>query len=127
MGVGRLFGARALLLRVYPSVPVFKARKIVHVRASREVLERGERSLRRRAAELESVLGARPGIRVASGDAAAVIQEAAEESEEPTLVAIGRRGLGAARYSVLGGVSADVLRSVSGPVLVAPSSGEGSW
>jgi nucleotide-binding universal stress UspA family protein len=31
--IGRLFGARALLVRVYPSVAVFKARRIVHVRA----------------------------------------------------------------------------------------------
>jgi nucleotide-binding universal stress UspA family protein len=52
------------------------------------------------------------------GDAAAVIQEMAERSGEPTLVAIGRRGLGAVRYSTLGGVSADVLRSVSGAVLI---------
>ncbi len=120
-GIGRLFGARVLLVRVYPSVPVFKARRIVHVRASRELLKKGEESLERRAAELESVLGTRPDIRVASGDAAAVIQEMAESSGEPTLVAVGRRGLGSVRYSTLGGVSADVLRSVSVPVLIAPS------
>lgn len=122
VGMGKLFGARVLLVRVYPSVPVFKARKIVHVRTSRETLKKGERSLIERAAELESVLGTRPETRVVSGDAAAVIQEAAERGEEPTLVAVGRRGLGAVRYSTLGGVSADVLRSVAGPVLIAPSS-----
>ena len=122
VGMGKLFGARVLLVRVYPSVPVFKARKIVHVRASREILKKGERSLRERAAELESAVGTRPETRVVSGDAAAVIQEAAERGEEPTLVAVGRRGLGAVRYSTLGGVSADVLRSVAGSVLIAPAS-----
>lgn len=122
-GVGKLFGARALLVRVYPSVPVFKARRTVHVQASREILAKGAKALERRAAELESVLGKRPGIRVVSGDAAAVIQEAAEEGGEPTLVAIGSRGLGAVRYSTLGGVSADVFRSVAGPVLLTPSPG----
>ena len=125
-GVGKLFGARVLLVRVYPSVPVFKARRIVHVRASREVLRKGERSLEERAAELESVLGTRPETRVASGDAAAVLQEVAEEGGRPALVAVGRRGLGAVRYSTLGGVSADVLRSVAGPVLIVPSPREES-
>ena len=120
-GMGRLFGARALLVRVYPSIPVFKARRIVHVRASREILREGERALERRAAELESVLGTRPETRVESGDAAAVIQEIAEEGGEPTLVAVGHRGFGAARNSTLGGVAADVLRAVAGPVLIAPS------
>ncbi len=120
-GMGRLFDAQALLVRVYPSVPVFKARRLVHVRASGEILEQGERSLERRAAELESILGTRPVIRVVSGDAAAVIQEVAEEGGEPALVAVGRRGLGAVRHSTLGGISADILRSVAGPVLIAPS------
>lgn len=125
-GMGRLFGARVLLIRVYPSVPVFKARRIVHLRASGEVLKRGERSLEERAADLEGVLGVRPETRVASGDAAAVLQEMAEEGERPALVAVGRRGLGAVRYSTLGGVSADVLRSTAGPVLIVPSPKEES-
>ncbi len=125
-GVGKLFGARALLVRVYPSVPVFKARRLVHVQASEEVLKRGERSLEERAAELESVLGTRPETRVVSGDAAAVIQEVAEEGGRPSLVAVGRRGLGAVGYSTLGGVSADVVRSVSGPVLVVPAPEDGT-
>ena len=120
--IGRLFDARALLVRVYPSVAVFKTRRIVHVRASRETLKKGERSLKKRAAELESVLGKRPEIRVVSGNAAAIIQEAAEEGEEPALVAVGRRGMGAVRHSTLGSVSPDLLRSVAGPVLIVPSS-----
>jgi nucleotide-binding universal stress UspA family protein len=121
VGMGELFGARVLLVRVYPSVPVFKARRIVHVRASREILKKGERSLQRRAAELESVLGTRPEIRVASGDAAAVLQEVAEDGGEPALVAVGRRGLETVRYSTLGGVAADIVRAVAGPVLIVPS------
>jgi nucleotide-binding universal stress UspA family protein len=119
-GIGKLFHVRTLLVRVYPQVTVFKARRISHVRASKELLKKGERSLVRRAAELESVLGMRPETRVASGDAAAVIQEVAEEGGEPTLVAVGRRGLGSIGYFALGSVSADVLRAVSGPVLIVP-------
>ncbi len=123
-GIGRLFGARVLLIRVYPSVPVFKARRLVHMQASKQLLKKGERSLERRAAELESVLGTRPQIRVVSGDTAAVIQEAAEEGGEPTLVAVGRRGLGAIRHFALGSVSSDVLRAVRGPVLIVPPPGD---
>jgi nucleotide-binding universal stress UspA family protein len=121
-GIGNLFGARALLVRVYPQVTVFKANRIVHTRASKELLNRGERSLEERAAELESILGTRPEVRVTSGEAAAIIQEAAEEGREPTLVAVGRRGLGAVRHFTLGSVSSDVLRAVSGPVLIVPPS-----
>lgn len=119
-GIGKLFGARMLLVRVYPQVTVFKARRISYVRASKELLRKGERSLERRAAELESLLGTRPESSVVSGDAAGVIQEVAEEGGEPMLVAVGRRGLGAGRRFVLGSVSAGVLRAVSGPVLIVP-------
>lgn len=119
-GIGKLFDARALLLRVYPQVTVFKANRIVHTRASKELLKKGEESLEKRAAELASILGARPEVRVTSGDAAASIQEAAEEDREPALVAVGRRGLGAVRQLALGSVSSDVLRAVSGPVLIVP-------
>jgi nucleotide-binding universal stress UspA family protein len=120
-GIGTLFDARTLLVRVYPQVTVFKARRISHVRASKELLREGERSLERRAAELESVLGTRPEIRVVAGDAAAVIQEMAEERGKLTLVAVGRRGLDAVGHFALGSVSSDVLRAVSGPVLIVPS------
>ena len=122
-GIGKLFDARVLLVRVYPQVTVFKARRIVHVRAPKDILKEGQRSLERRADELESVLGMRPEVRVASGDAAAIIQEAAEESGEPTLVAVGRRGAGAVQHFALGSVSTGVLRAVSGPVLIVPSPG----
>ena len=77
-------------------------------------------------AGLESVVGVRPESRAVLGDAAAVIQEAAEEGEEPTLVVVGRRGMGAVARLALGSVSSAVLRSVSGPVLIVPSPREGS-
>ncbi len=78
-------------------------------------------ALSRLSAGLESVVGARPESRVALGDAANVIQEAAEEGEEPTLVVVGRRGMGAVARFALGSVSSAVLRSVSRPVLIVPS------
>jgi nucleotide-binding universal stress UspA family protein len=93
------------------------------MRASRELLKKGEKSLEKRAVELESVLGRHPEIMVASGDATAVIQEAAEAGGEPTLVAMGSRSLGVIRHFPLGSVSTGVLRAVGDPVLIVPSPG----
>jgi nucleotide-binding universal stress UspA family protein len=49
-----------------------------------------------------------------------VILEAAEEGGEPTLIAVGRRGLGRINRLRLGSVSGDLLRSAAGPVLIVP-------
>ncbi len=79
-----------------------------------------EEALEQRATELEELLGTRPQVRAVAGDAAAIIQAAAEEGDEPTLTAVGSRGLGALRRTVLGSVSTGVLRAVGGPVLIVP-------
>ena len=78
-------------------------------------------ALLRLSAGLENVIEARPKTRTVLGDAATVIQDAAEEGEKSALVVVGRRGIGAIRRSILGGVSSDVMRSVDGPVLIVPS------
>jgi nucleotide-binding universal stress UspA family protein len=70
---------------------------------------------------LEDQTGRHPRRRAVLGDAASVIQDAAEEGGEPALVVVGRRGVGAVRRFVLGSVSTDVMRSVAGPVLIVPS------
>ena len=125
--IGKLFDARMLLLRTYPSVPVYRARKVEWVRTPGEVLAKGKKDLERRADGLEDALGTRPKVRVFSGDVAVALQEAAEQGEGPALVAGGRRGAGAVRYPTLGGVAADVLRSVvGGPVLIVPAPREES-
>jgi nucleotide-binding universal stress UspA family protein len=130
--IGKLFHAQALLVRAYP-VPILNiTNRPSSIRMS-EVLSEGTRlgsnallrmgaeSLERRATELESILGSRPKVKAAVGDPAMLIQEVAEEGEEPTLVAVGRRGLGSVRRFTLGSVSSDVLRAVHRPVLIVPS------
>ena len=119
--IGRLFEAPALLVWAYPPAMV-RVRRTSRVRRSEEPLRRGNEYLNERAAELEHVLGKLPEARVATADPAAAIQEAAEEQGEQTLVAVGRRGLDAVKRFALGSVSADVLRAVSGPVLIVPLS-----
>ncbi len=119
-GVGKLFGARALLVGVHHSMTIFEARRASHLRMSMELMRKEEELLEERAAELENALGTRPKTRVVKGDAAAIIQEAAEEGEKPALVAVGSRGLGAVRRFTLGSVSTDILRAIGGPVLIVP-------
>jgi nucleotide-binding universal stress UspA family protein len=128
--IGGLFGASALLMRA-ASAPLLRAHLLRegdpstrddHDDAFDEASQKVKETLENRAAALEGVLGARPQIQVVVGDAAAVIQEAADEGEEPALVAVGSRGSDAVQPLVLGSVSTDVLRAVSGSVLIVPSS-----
>lgn len=116
--VGKLLEASVLLVSVYSTRLVSPPVRAPMLQTSDELLNKGEDMLKERAAELEKVLGDRPETKVATGDAAAVIQEIAGES---ALVAVGSRGLGAVSRFALGSVSTNVLRAVSGPVLVCPS------
>jgi len=112
-GIGRLFGARIFLVRVYPSLPKMdmKARES-DPRMVDDELRREERGLRERATEIEGTLGIRPEIRVAVDDdpAAGVLEAARDEGGAgKTLVAVGSRALGAMQRLTLGSVSTKVL------------------
>lgn len=86
--------------------------------AREQELFRVEGVLRKKALELERETALRPRVRPVVGEAAPAILEAAEEAGERALVAVGRRGLGRVRSTVLGSVSTKVLRATRGPVLV---------
>ena len=116
--VGKLLEASVFLVSVYSTRLVSPPVRAPLPRAFNRLLSTGEDALEERAARLEGILGDRPETMVATGDAAAVIQEVAGES---ALVAVGSRGLGAVRRFTVGSVSTDVLRAVGGPVLVVPS------
>lgn len=118
--IGRLFDVRVLLVRVYQH-PMLGATGAPDLGGTEEASRLGDDSLERRAAELEGVLGTPPEVEAAAGDAAASIQELAEEGAEPALVAVGSRGTGIVGRFALGSVSTDVLRAVGGPVLIVPS------
>ncbi len=117
-GIGKLFGARALLLGLsHDDVQGQEGFALADVGGATEK--------RRRIAERAGGrTGRYPGYasrdKVVRGDAAAAIQETAEEGGEPALVAVGSRGLGAVRRFALGSVSTDVLRAVGGPILIVP-------
>ena len=117
-------GAGVSLVRAYPVVlDISEAAKRAEDAALplQAALRRHELFVEERARELESELGHSLQIRVREGEAASVILEAAEEGGEPTLIAVGRRGLGRINRLRLGSVSADVLRSATGPVLIVPA------
>jgi nucleotide-binding universal stress UspA family protein len=110
--LGKLFGARMLLLHAVPRLP----------KASSEPVEA---KLGDRAGELEDILQQRSQTRIVAGDSAEVLIEAAQEGEEPTLVAVGSRGLGLVGRMRLGSVSTKVVRAGLGAVLVYPPVGDG--
>jgi nucleotide-binding universal stress UspA family protein len=110
--LGKHFGARMLLLHAVPRLP----------QASGEA---DNAKLEGRAGELEDILQQRPQTRIVAGDSAEVLVEAAQEGEEPTLVAVGSRGLGPVGRLRLGSVSTKVIRAGLGAVLVYPPVGAG--
>ncbi|HET6885976.1 MAG TPA: universal stress protein, partial [Rubrobacteraceae bacterium] len=111
--LGKLFGARMLLLHVEPQLS----------QEPGEAVGQAEGKLEDRARELEAILDERPQTRVVAGDPAEVLVDAAQE-EGPTLVAVGSRGLGTLERVRLGSVSTKVIRAGLEAVLVYPHVGE---
>jgi nucleotide-binding universal stress UspA family protein len=119
--LGNTLGAEVLLVMAYLRPMQVNARGPIAQADAERADKEASGAVLRFAAGLEAETGARPRRRRVLGDAASVIQDAAEAGEVPALVVVGRRGVGAARHFVLGSVSTDVMRSVAGPVLVVPS------
>jgi nucleotide-binding universal stress UspA family protein len=119
--IGKLFGTTTLqLVRAYPSLPEADPEgRGLDPRMVDDELRREQGALEARATEIEEASGIRPRARIAVGDPAASLIEAAEEgAPERTLIAVGSRGLGAVQRLWLGSVSTKVLRASRGPVLV---------
>ena len=120
--IGGLFGTRVVLVRAYPEFPeTDPVGRALDPRAVDDALRRAEQDLHERAEELGHLVGRRPRMEIAAGDAAvALLEEAREGDETHALIAVGSRGLGLARRLRLGSVSTKVLRAAGGPVLVYP-------
>lgn len=122
--MGRVFGAEVLLVRASPIIlPLTEASRLSQgsVGIPEAVRAHHEISLMERAYQLQDVLGYRPRFRLISGEPASVLLKAAGERGEPTLVSVGRRGLGMMDRLRLGSVSTKICRAATGPVLVCPS------
>ncbi len=130
VGIAKLFEAQVFLVRAgYPepqlqlpgqSLQSLRAQREREVIARIQEKRRIKKALEKRADDLEAMLGRRPCVRAAVGDAAASILEVAAESEEVALIAVGSRGLGTIKSIMLGSVSRKVLRAASSSVLIAP-------
>ncbi len=122
--IGKLFETKVLLLvRAYPKLPEMDIEgRESNARMADDELRREERKLEERAKEVEEGLGIPLRVRLAVGDPASALLEAAEEDghAERTLIAVGSRGLGVMRRIRLGSVSTNVLRAAKGPVLISP-------
>ena len=105
-----------MLMRTYPRL----VEQASDVGASDYAMRQAEKDLKARAAELEDILGYRPQTKLAAGEAAVAILEAAREGDGSALVAVGSRGLGTVGRTRLGSTSTKVVQAAPGPVLVYP-------
>lgn len=122
VALGKLFGAKNLVMRVYSRLPeTDEEGRRMDARLVDDELRREEEVLESRARELEE-FGDRPRVCIAVGDPATVLLEEAAERGAPerVLVAAGKRGLGFAGRMRLGSVSTKLLRLAQGPVLIHP-------
>ena len=118
--ISKLYGAEGLLVYSHPDlpeVPPGEARSAVQHLT--EMRERDKSMLEDRAGDLEKILGNRPEIRISGGYPANVLLEASQEMQ-PSLVAVGSRGLAGLIRTRLGSVSTKVVTAARGPVLVYP-------
>jgi nucleotide-binding universal stress UspA family protein len=122
MELADAFGTEVTFVRAYrhPAEPVGG-------RSARQRLELDEARLQNLVAldarpdRLEAPTRCRPETKLAEGEPApAVLSVARRKRSQPTLLAVGSRGLGAPKRMILGSVSTRVLREAEGPVLIAP-------
>ena len=119
-GIGKLYGAKGLLVYSHPDLPeVPPGETRSAVQHLTEMRERDKSMLEDRASDLEKILGSRPEIKISGGYPANVLLEASQEVQ-PSLVAVGSRGLTGLIRTRLGSVSTKVVTAARGPVLVYP-------
>jgi nucleotide-binding universal stress UspA family protein len=121
--IAGLCGAETVVVRAYenPPEPV-GGWSAEDRRELDEALERERQAFEERAVKLGGAAGVRPETRLAETEPTLALLMAAEEGgrEVQTLIAVGSRGLGAAKRALLGSVSSKVVRTARGSVLVCP-------
>ena len=120
--LAKLFGTGTILVRAYepPPEPIGGWGAQDRIKLDEARLQK-ERALEMRARALEAIGESRPESRLIETDPTlALLLVAEEKEEEKTIIAVGSRGLGAAKRLMLGSVSTKVLRAARGPVLICP-------
>jgi len=117
--IAGLYGAQVSLVHALPHLqetlrdPETLARTVVD-----DILEFAQGELEDHVAQLPPDVARRAAPRVAVGDAAEALLDAAAEDPGHTLIVVGTRGLGPIGRLRFGSVSTTVLRHARGPVLV---------
>ena len=125
VGIARVFGAETTIVRAYENHPEPIGGWTTEDRRDLDrSLSREEQALEQRAKELGMIAGSPPEVRLIDTEPTLAMLLVAEEGEEEkTLITVGSRGVGAAKRAMLGSVSAKILRTARGPVLVCPRGG----
>jgi nucleotide-binding universal stress UspA family protein len=121
--MGKVLGAELTLVRAEPVIlPLTEVSRHSRdpVSIPEDLRKHHELSLMDRAYQLQDVLGYRPRFRLIEGEPASVLLKTAEGRGGPTLLSVGRRGLGLLDRLRLGSVSTKVLRASTAPVLISP-------
>jgi nucleotide-binding universal stress UspA family protein len=119
-GIGKLYDAEGLLVYSHPDLPeVPPGETRSTVQNLVDMRERDRGMLEERAGALEEMLGSKPETRISGGYPANVLLDASQEMQ-PSLVAVGSRGLAGLIRTRLGSVSTKVVTAARGPVLVYP-------
>jgi nucleotide-binding universal stress UspA family protein len=126
--IGGLFEAKGSLVQVYPKLlKTSQKHGALESRIVGQALQQAETELRGRAEELGGLLGSLPEVKLIVDEGADGIDgvaltllHMAQETDEPTLISVGSRGLGMISRARLGSVSTKVVRAADGPVLVCP-------
>ena len=116
--IAQLYEAETTLVHAYPRLVEESSRS-----EADEAMRRSEEQLGERASALKGILGYEPRTVMTSDDAAVALLEAARGGDNPSLVAVGSRGLGAVSRVRLGSVSSKVVRAAPGASLVYPHTG----
>lgn len=116
--IGGLFGAQALLIHAHPLLGLAQKGRVFGATETNKEVRGAGKALEVLALKLERVLGRDLQTKTVAGDAVDCILNAAEEDGKPALIAVGSRGLGTLDRLTLGSVSAEVMRTAVGPVLI---------
>ena len=125
--ITKLVAAEATLVRAYENPPEpIRGWSAQDRRELDEAISRERRALEDRAEELATIAGSRIETRLIDTEPTLAMLIVAEEGEEEsTMIAVGSRGLGAAKRTMLGSVSTKILRVARGSVLVCPHAASG--
>lgn len=115
VSIGELLGASSFLVSILPDAPVHSRSEVTGLA---QVMTGAQQILEERADQLAAEEGVRPNVLVRIGEPATVLTAVTEEFSGPSLLAVGRRGLGRIARMRFGSVSTATLREASCPILI---------